>query len=82
MATENKNDRAGKSYEDLSLHISNVCVKYGYTQCNFCPLVSACSAERDLDNGESQEAFTKRWEQAMAEEFVKQFPNAKLERKN
>lgn len=66
---------AGKSYEKLQLKISEVCVKYGYKQCHLCPLVAACSAERDIENGETQAEFTKRWEQAMAEEFAKQFPN-------
>lgn len=75
MATENKSDSTGKSYEELRDQISNVCVRYGFTQCNLCPLVSTCSGERDLDNGESQEEFTKRWEQAMAEAFARQFPN-------
>ena len=65
----------GKTYAELHLKISEVCTKYGYTQCHLCPLVSACSAERDIENGETQTEYTRRWEQAMAEEFAKQFPN-------
>lgn len=65
----------GKTYAELQLKISEVCVKYGYKQCHLCPLVAACSAERDIENGETQAEFTKRWEQAMAEEFTKQFPD-------
>ena len=66
---------AGKSYKELQLKISEECNKHGYKFCDRCPLVHACSAERDIENGETQTEFTKRWEQAMAEEFAKQFPD-------
>ena len=64
----------GKSYSELQYKISEVCQKYGYKQCNRCPLVHACLIERKVETGESQTEFTKRWESGMAEEFIKQFP--------
>lgn len=64
-----------QSYNELQRKISDVCTGYGYTQCNLCPLVSACLIERDLDAGETVEEFTKRWEEGMATEYIKQFPS-------
>lgn len=49
-----------QSYNELQQKISYVCKGYGYTQCNLCPLVSACLIERDLDAGETVEEFTER----------------------
>lgn len=62
------------NYNELQLKISDVCTGYGYTKCNFCPLVSACLIERGLETGETQAEFTKRWEDGMAAEYMKQFP--------
>ena len=61
-------------YEDVQMQISDICVQYGYKNCHLCPLASARLIERDLDN-ESQHDFTQRWEQGMADEFVRKFPN-------
>lgn len=66
---------AGKSYKELQMKISDECGKYGYMACNLCPLFQACSIERDIEGGETQTEFTKRWEQGMTGEFARQFPN-------
>lgn len=70
-----KKINTGKSYGELRPKIGEVCVKYGYKQCHLCPMFAACSAEWDIENRETLVEFTKRWEQAMAEEFAKQFPD-------
>lgn len=64
----------GKSYAELQYKISETCQKYGYKQCNICPLVHACLIERNIEDGESEKEFTERWENGMAEEFAKLFP--------
>lgn len=45
--------------------IEDICDQYGYTMCESCPLYDSCMVNRD--EGESETAFTKRWELGMAD---------------
>lgn len=56
-------------YGKYSAEIAAICQKYGYKNCEKCPLFSACNTERQ--DGETQTDFTERSEKALAEAYKK-----------
>lgn len=54
-------------YGKYSGKIADICHRYGYLNCNECPLFSACNTTRK--DGETQAEYTERSEKALAEAY-------------
>lgn len=56
-------------YKEYSEKITEICLQYGYKNCEKCPLFSACDTEKQ--DGETQAEYTERSEMALVEAYKK-----------